>query len=181
MGARQPAIAEHQGLAGWRGVNGRELRIGALKTLDQPSIKQQIVRRIEMLRPDHNPRWGKMNARQMVSHLNDSFRCVMGEMRVSILPNYRFRWFIKWCALYIPMPWPHGVSAPPEIDQEIGGTMPADFDEDRQALLALIDRFTHQPRDFAFGPHPLFLEMTEWQWMRWGYLHTDHHLRQFGV
>jgi hypothetical protein len=25
-----------------------------------------------------------------------------------------------------------------------------------------------------FGP------MTEKDWMRWGYLHADHHLRQFG-
>jgi hypothetical protein len=28
--------------------------------------------------------------------------------------------------------------------------------------------------------HPIFGRMTEAEWMRWGYLHTDHHLRQFG-
>jgi len=29
-------------------------------------------------------------------------------------------------------------------------------------------------------PHPIFGQMTRAEWLRWGYLHTDHHLRQFG-
>jgi Protein of unknown function (DUF1569) len=29
-------------------------------------------------------------------------------------------------------------------------------------------------------PHPIFGPMTAKDWMRWGYLHADHHLRQFG-
>jgi hypothetical protein len=28
--------------------------------------------------------------------------------------------------------------------------------------------------------HPMFGGMTAKDWMRWGYLHADHHLRQFG-
>ncbi|HUB51559.1 MAG TPA: DUF1569 domain-containing protein [Terracidiphilus sp.] len=152
-----------------------------MKSIDQPKVKQETLERIQRLRPDFNPRWGRMNARQMMSHLNDSFRCVMGEIRVSVDPDFRFRGFIKWCGLYLPTPWPHGVRTRPEIDQEHGGTPPGDFDEDRQMLVGLIERFARWPRDFTFDPHPIFLEMTEWQWMRWGWLHTDHHLRQFRV
>jgi hypothetical protein len=40
----------------------------------------------------------------------------------------------------------------------------------------LLRRPLHSP-----GPHPMFGDLTSWQWMRWGYLHTDHHLRQFGL
>ena len=29
--------------------------------------------------------------------------------------------------------------------------------------------------------HPFFGAMSPNQWLRWGYLHTDHHLRQFGA
>ena len=152
-----------------------------MKTLDQPKVKQEIVERIGRLRPDLERRWGRMNARQMVSHLNDSFIAAMGEKQVAVDPDFRFRGLIKWCALYLPTPWPHGVPTRPEIDQELSGTAPGDFEADRQALLELVERFTRQPRAFRFQPHPMFLEMTEWQWMRWGYLHTDHHLRQFGV
>ena len=70
----------------------------------------------------------------------------------------------------------------PEIDQHGGGgTPPADFEVDRALLLHLVERFTAKLPDFKFAPHPMFLEMNEREWMRWGYLHSDHHLRQFGV
>jgi hypothetical protein len=36
-------------------------------------------------------------------------------------------------------------------------------------------------KDFQWDRHPLFDAMSERDWMRWGYLHVDHHLRQFGV
>jgi len=152
-----------------------------LKSIDQPAVKQQIVERIGKLRADLSRRWGRMNARQVVCHLNDAFLATMGEKAVPIDPDFRWRRVIKWCALYIPTPWPEGVPTRPEIDQEFNGTPPSDFEADRQTLLALVERFTMQQRDFEFQPHPMFLGMTEWQWMRWGYLHTDHHLRQFGV
>jgi Protein of unknown function (DUF1569) len=29
--------------------------------------------------------------------------------------------------------------------------------------------------------HPLFGRMSASSWMRWAYLHADHHLRQFGL
>jgi hypothetical protein len=152
-----------------------------LKTIDQPGVKQEILERVAKLRPDLDRRWGRMNARQMVCHLNDSFACAMGGKEVAVDPDFKFRGLIKWCALYLPSKWPHGVQTRPEIDQEIDGTVPGEFDEDRQVLLGMVERFARRPREFELGIHPMFLEMTEWQWMRWGYLHTDHHLRQFGV
>ena len=69
----------------------------------------------------------------------------------------------------------------PENDQERGGTPPEDFRRDVEALAAMIERLTRAPRDFQWRRHPLFDEMSERDWMRWGYLHMDHHLRQFGV
>ena len=152
-----------------------------MKSINKERVKQEIAGRIQHLQPDLNRRWGKMNVRQMICHLNDSFLCVIGERPASIAPNFRSRKLVKWCALYLPTPWPQGVPTRPEIDQELGGTVPSDFEQDRQVLLALVKRFSRQPRDFSFHPHPIFLEMTEKQWMRWGYLHTDHHLRQFGA
>lgn len=86
---------------------------------------------------------------------------------------------MKWLALKAPMPWPHGVKTMPENDQLIGGTPPVEFDRDRQRLEALIERFC-QPMNNMF-PHPYFGQLTEAEWLRWGYLHCDHHLRQFGV
>ena len=88
---------------------------------------------------------------------------------------------MKWAALYFPMQWPHGVPTMPEVDQEKFGTAPAVFQADLRQAIALTEEFARTPRSFTFAPHPMFKVMTEKEWMRWGYLHTDHHLRQFGV
>ena len=80
--------------------------------------------------------------------------------------------------LRIPIKWPPGVPTPPEIDQRLYGTPPAEFDADRATLLERLDHFARANGPWI--PHPMFGAMTRQDWMRWGYLHTDHHLRQFG-
>lgn len=152
-----------------------------MKTLSDSTCKREILGRIRQVSAGSPRRWGRMNAAQMICHLNDSFLCVMGEKPVSIDPNFRARKFVKWVGLEAPFRWPRGVRTRPEVDQFVRGTPPGEFEDDRDRLLSLIERFTTQPRDFEVAPHPIFLEMNEREWMRWGYLHTDHHLRQFGV
>jgi hypothetical protein len=46
-------------------------------------------------------------------------------------------------------------------------------------LDALIGRVTLNP-DFV-PVHPILGSMSRANWLRWAYLHIDHHLRQFGV
>jgi hypothetical protein len=151
-----------------------------MKSLEDPRCKVEIVERIGRLRPDSPRRWGKMTAPQMVCHLGDSFLGVMGEKPISIAPGRYPRRLFKWIALYVPVQWPKGVPTRPEFDQHIGGTSPTDFEQDKRRLLAIFDQFTRTPRSFQFRPHPMFGEMSDQDWMRWGYLHPDHHLRQFG-
>ena len=69
----------------------------------------------------------------------------------------------------------------PEMDQNQGGTQPVEFIRDVNDLELMIERGSSAPRDFQWHRHPLFDEMSERDWLRWGYLHTDHHLRQFGL
>ena len=90
-------------------------------------------------------------------------------------------WFLKWVAFSLPMKWPQGTPTRPEVDPRKDGTPTGEFSADCRELLQLLDRFTGQPRDFAWQPHPIFGPMTDAEWMRWGYLHMDHHLRQFGA
>jgi hypothetical protein len=86
---------------------------------------------------------------------------------------------VKWLALYVPVPWPRGYPAPHEIEQlAAAGTPPAVFDYDRETLLVLMEHFTQAA--VRGRRHPLWGRMSEWEWGRGGYLHTDHHLRQFG-
>jgi hypothetical protein len=91
------------------------------------------------------------------------------------------RTLIRWVALHTSLPWPKGVPTRPEMDQLSGGTQPTEFEHDTSALAGLILRFAEGPKTFQFARHPIFGELTEWEWMRWGYLHADHHFRQFGI
>ena len=152
------------------------------KTIADPEVKAEIVDRLGRLTPDAQRRWGKMTAHQMICHLSDSHLLVMGEKKTVVNSNFFSRTVMKLAALHVPTQWPKGVETVPELDQAAGaGTPPEVFESDRARLLHLIDRFTAPQRDFEFALHPQFDELSEWEWMRWAYLHADHHLRQFGL
>lgn len=153
-----------------------------MKRLDHPDCRSEVLARLERIHPDTPRRWGKMTAPQMVCHLSDCYLSVMGERPMEIPERLSWLRVMKGVVLYMPHRWPHGVPTRPEFDQLAGGgTAPGQFEEDMRTLLGAIDRFTVQPRAFEFRTHPMFGPMTGGQWMRWGYLHTDHHLRQFGA
>ena len=152
-----------------------------MKVLSDPACCQELRSRLAMVRADSPSLWGKMNACQMICHLNDSFLGVIGEKAMEVPRGFSVWPVLKYVALYAPMQWPKGVATRPEFDQLAGGgTPPAQFEADMRSLLSTMDRFGRSPRDFEFRPHPMFKVMSEGQWMRWGYRHVDHHLRQFG-
>ena len=152
-----------------------------MKTLGDRKAREEIAGRLGLVRLESAREWGKMTSHQMVCHLADSFRGVVGEKALAPMPGVVGRGFMKWGALYAPFRWPHGVKTMPEVDQEIGGTAPLEFQSDIRELQRLLERFTRQPRDFSWTAHPIFGVMVDREWMRWGYLHMDHHFRQFGV
>jgi len=153
-----------------------------MKTLGNEVDRNLVLDRLGRLAPDSSRQWGKMTPHQMVCHLNDSFKSVIGERELSGHKNNLLaRTVVRWIALYAPFKWPHGVPTMAENDQERGGTPPDDFQRDVAELAGMIERLTRAERDFQWGRHPLFAEMSERDWMRWGYLHVDHHLRQFGL
>ena len=152
-----------------------------MKTLANVEDKAEIVRRQGTVGPESQRRWGKMDVAEMVCHLSDAMRVAMGERPAGpkniVLPRRVY----KWIALRTPTQWPHGVKTVPECEARVGGTAPAEFARDLQEALGLLERFSSASRDFAFAKHPIFGAMTDEEWMRWGWLHTDHHLRQFGA
>ena len=158
----------------------------AWHTLANDADQEQIVARLERIHPSCTRMWGTMTAHEMICHLSDSYLLGMGEKAVAPAPRKDLpaplpRGFIKWFALQVPMRWPRGVPTRPEVDPKRDGTRPAAFEGDLGKLLELHARFTRRPRDYSFAPHPIFGVMTEEEWMRWAYLHLDHHLRQFGL
>jgi Protein of unknown function (DUF1569) len=153
-----------------------------MKTLARPEDKTEVLRRLRDVRPDSTRRWGRMSAPQMVCHLGDAFLIALGRKEVSHVPGILNHTVVKWIALYAPLRWPPGIVTRPEIDQALTGcTKPGDFGADVEQVEALVGVFTSRGPGVTWPSHPIFGTMSEGDWLRWGYLHMDHHLRQFGA
>jgi hypothetical protein len=152
-----------------------------MKTLSNAADREEILRRLQSINGNSTRLWGTMSEAQMLCHLADAFSAALGEREVGKTGGVASRTLIKWIALYAPMQWPKGVPTMPEVDQLKGsGTKPAGFDADHASLVALFERFAGRDPASIYAPHPGFGPLTHDQWQRWGYLHMDHHLRQFG-
>ena len=152
-----------------------------MRTLLRESDRLELVERLRRVQPHSERRWGRMSAHQMVCHLSDSFRMATGEKAVSPVGGPFQRTVRKVLALYLPVPWPPGILTRPEIDQEVSGTGPSVFAVDLAESIALLEFVAASSTRADWPDHPIFGRMSRTAWMRWAYLHTDHHLRQFGV
>lgn len=152
-----------------------------MNTLARERCTAEIIRRLRTVRPESARRWGQMSAHQMICHLSDAFRMAAGEKPVSDATGRLQRTMVKWIALYLPLPWPAGILTRPEIDQQFAGTKPVDFAADVAELEALLELITTREKGFEWPVHPIVGRMSHAAWLRWAYLHMDHHLRQFGA
>ena len=149
-----------------------------MKTFAQSRDVHEIERRISELRADDPRLWGRMTAADAVCHLHESYRIALGERSVQPVRQQLPGPLIKFLALRLPVQWPKSTPTLPELELGQGAPSPGIFDEDKAALLAAHRRFSGCKENRT--PHAIFGRMTPSDWMRWGYLHADHHLRQFG-
>jgi hypothetical protein len=150
-----------------------------VKTLSNADDRQEILSRLGALTLEDQRQWGRMSVHQMVCHLDDAFKFALGEKYASPATGFLQRTLIKSIALNTPMRWAKNYPTRPEMEQGKGGSVPFDFQHDLHSLLSNFERFC----DGLSAPcpaHPTFGAMSVKDWMRWGYLHPDHHLRQFG-
>jgi hypothetical protein len=136
-----------------------------------------IAERVRSLSASSNARWGGMSVAAMLHHLNLSARMTLGELPVRCSSKRPLQVFpLKHLILYV-IPFPKGAPTAPELKPASAGS----FDEERAAVLELLERIGTGPREGAGPSHPLFGPLS---WREWGvatYKHADHHLRQFGA
>jgi hypothetical protein len=149
------------------------------RTFNTAANVDEIARRLAQLQATSSRQWGTMTPHEMVCHLGDSFSAVLGERPASSKETWLSRTVVKWVALHTTLPWPQGVPTRPEVNPKEQGTKPVEFERDRARTLELLQRFVKP--DARCVNHPIFGALTRAEWMRWGYAHVDHHLRQFGL
>ena len=139
--------------------------------------RAEIVRRMQSLSASSARRWGSMDVTGMLQHLGLSARMTLGELAVPSSNKRVFQMFpLKHLILYV-LPFPKGAPTAPALKPDTS----ASLEEERAAVLELLERVGTGPPDGLAPAHPLFGPMT---WREWGvvtYKHTDHHLRQFGA
>jgi hypothetical protein len=139
--------------------------------------RAEICQRVATVTSASAPRWGRMDAKAMVTHLRLSALMALGELPVACKSKRAFQVFpIKHLILHV-VPFPKGAPTAPELLAADG----ASFDATRSALVSLVERIGTGPREGAGPVHPLFGRLSLREWGVATYKHADHHLRQFGA
>ena len=136
-----------------------------------------ICGRVRSLSASSDARWGRMSVTGMLQHLRLSAQMTVGDLTVASANKRAFQVFpLKHLILYV-LPFPKGAPTAPEL---YPGAAPS-LEEERAAVLALVDLIGTGPREGKGPAHPLFGPLS---WREWGaatYKHVDHHLKQFGA
>jgi hypothetical protein len=141
------------------------------------TTREQICRRVERLSAAHEPLWGKMNAAQMLAHVNDAMRMAMGELPVADRRGPLRQWPLKQLVIYT-LPWPKGAPTAPELLARLDT---ADLRAEQEAFGRIAERLAQKPASAEWPAHPAFGPLTHRAWGVLEFRHADHHLRQFGV
>jgi hypothetical protein len=152
-----------------------------MKTVADPDVLESLKRRLAMLRPDTQRRWGTLTPHEMVCHLGDAAAMVLRTRPRTVPISQRRRPLVKALTLWAPIPWPHGRPTNPMHDPRARGTRPSDFGRDLSRAIIGLDALASAGADALDPAHGLFGTMCLRDWQRWAYRHTDYHLRQFGL
>jgi len=92
-----------------------------MKSLMNAADLGSILERLSRVTPNSQRQWGTMTPNQMFCHLTDSFGGVIGERPMEMRDSLVARTFMKWFALYVPLPWPKGIKTGKYADQTGAG------------------------------------------------------------
>ena len=148
-----------------------------MRTILNERDRAEIGSRLRSLSVSSTGRWGSMDVANMLHHLHLSSRMTVGELPVASANKRLFQVFpLKHLILYV-LPFPKGAPTANELKPNVA----VSFEEERAAVLELLERIGTGPHEGNGPVHPLFGPLT---WREWGvatYKHADHHLRQFGA
>lgn len=147
-----------------------------VKNLFDPSVKQEIIARINKLTPQTKQLWGIMNVSQMLAHVQMPIRIAFGTHR----PKGSFLLSLIG-PLFKSKLWdenPYKQSLPTDPTFVMTGSE-KEFEKERSEVIQLINNFTKE--SIVGERHPVFGKITKENWSKATWKHLDHHLKQFGA
>jgi len=148
-----------------------------MKSLASADVVSETRERMLRVCAEDRALWGQMTATQMVRHLSFACEVPLGERTAEpvMVPMPKL---LKFMALRSGLEWGKNLKTPKELVRALDEACLAEFDELVAVAVGKLETLAGGAR--CVENHPFFGPMTAGDWMRWGYLHADHHLRQFG-
>jgi len=146
-----------------------------MATVYDPTARRRLQTRIDALRADSRPRWGRMNVGQMLVHCDGHLRHSLGEPLTPV--NKPIRFFPLNLLIIYVLPTPKGVPTMDELRDPVSGV----FEEDRRRLKESLERLGALPSGTRMPVHAAFGKIGHHAHGKLAHDHLDHHLEQFGV
>ena len=147
-----------------------------VKDLFDPSVKQEIIDRVNKLTAQTQRQWGKMNVSQMLAHVQMPIRIAFGTHQPKGSFLLRLIGPLFKSKLWDENPYKRSLPTDPTFIMTNGEK---EFEGEKSALLELIDKFSTET--LVSEKHPVFGKLTKDNWSQATWKHLDHHLKQFGV
>ena len=147
-----------------------------MKSVFHQTDRLALAHRLDRVTGTSTPQWGRMDSRQMLTHLTDSIRMALGELqaaprdgplRIALIRHAIIHW----------LPFPRSAPTAPELLTRRG----EDCNAERATLKHLLEQLGALEGAREWPDHPVFGRMRSRDWGVLTHRHVDHHLRQFGA
>jgi len=143
------------------------------------STTEMVLSRLEKLQPETQPEWGKMDAAQMLAHLNVAYDQAYGTGTVKYNPLMKLmlKLFVKKIVVG-PKPYKRNSRTAPSF--LIADAR--DFEKEKAKLIDHVRTTEGKGRKYFEGKASAgFGKLTSGEWNILFYKHLDHHFTQFGL
>lgn len=151
----------------------------ALPNIFTENVADQLIQRIDRLKPTSQALWGKMNVAQMLAHCNVTYEMAFENKHPK--PNFFMGLILKAFVKKLVVnetPYKKNVQTAPAFiiaDER-------DFAAEKERLIQYLHKTVELGENHFDGRASLsFGKLSSKEWNNMFYKHLDHHLKQFGV
>lgn len=151
----------------------------ALPSIYNSQTTETTLKRLSSLTPQSQAQWGKMNAAQMLAHLNVSYDLAYEKINspVSFFTKLMMKLFIKNIIVSEKTYPKNSRTAPVFII-----TDEREFEKEKALYVENIKETEKKGANYFEGKESSAMgKLTAIEWNNMFYKHTDHHFKQFGV
>lgn len=150
-----------------------------MKNIFEGNTTQELVDRVNNLKPETERLWGKMTVDQMLAHCNVAYDMTFTDKykRPNAIARFFIRTFVKPTTCGDKPYKKNGPTAPEFIIKD-----KRNFEAEKKILIDYLNKTHDLGKSYFDGKENMsFGVLSQQEWSNLFYKHLDHHLNQFGV